>query len=331
MNKLKEILYLATLLFSIPCVAQSNVIYSCDVNRDNCVDVVDINTVVNTILNHDNPYSNNCDLNGDGVVDVIDINQVISHIFNANPPAAISWIDDDMNAFDWSQGGTLRPVYQHLHDFCLEHQIFPDIARGTFSTPYNKTVPKALVDLCLEWQSEGFNYIYHPNHSYGWYNYDAKNPHDTTRIEYSILDCYKGFDFYGFKAANILVWPGNSAEFKDNYPIVERHYDCAIAATYKETNHRAENDRFCLKRLSFESLRVGFLTKTQFKELLKNAIDNGDWVILASHFYSIIESDVPDETSYNTANVYELVQYADSLCRIRPTGEVWRERRHLWE
>ena len=102
-------------------------------------------------------------------------------------------------------------------------------------------------------------------------------------------------------------------------------------ACYKGTNHRAENNRYSLRRLSLECLSKGYFNKTEFKQYIKNAVDNGDWIILGSHMASVEVSDVPDETSYNTANVFEIIQYADSLCHIRHTADVWNERKHLWE
>lgn len=245
--------------------------------------------------------------------------------------AAITWIDDDHGFFNWKDGGRLGANYKKVHDFCMETGIRFDIARGSLCTPYDFKVLQFQLDECLKWQSEGFTYLYHPNHSMGWYDYDAEHPHDATKIEESAMDCIKGFEYYGFKAPSILVWPGDSHKFQDNYPVVSRLYDCAISASYTGTNHRAENDRYCLKRFSLECLKAGYLTKTQFKQQLKEAVDNGDWIILASHIVHLVDSDVPDETSYNFANFFEIIQYADSLSHIRPTGEVWAERKWMWE
>lgn len=99
---------------------------------------------------------------------------------------------------------------------------------------------------------------------------------------------------------------------------------------YNLINHNSDNDRHSLKRLSFESLSRGWLTKTQMKKRIKDAIDNGDWVILGSHFNSISDSETPDETSYNIANVLEILEYAHSLCPIRHTSDVWNQRKPMW-
>ena len=234
------------------------------------------------------------DVNGDGKVDASDVSDLVTIILNAglteddiykkyNTPA-ISWIDDDFAAFD--KQGKLTPVYQKLHDFCIAKGIYGDLALRPFSSPADAWIPTGMVDICKQWQSEGFEFLYHPNHSEGWYDRDAQHPHDASKIEASALDCIKAFKLYGLNAPSILVWPGNSAEFPDNMPIVKKLFECAVAATYNLINHNSDNDRHSLKRLSFESLSRGWLTKTQMKKRIKDAIDNGDWVILGSHFNS---------------------------------------------
>ncbi len=278
------------------------------------------------------------DVNDDGVVDASDLSEVINIILNThyteeeiyakyNTPA-ISWIDDDFAAFDKS--GNLTPVYQKLHKFCIDKGIYGDLALRPFASPSDVWIPAGRVSICQQWQSEGFAFLYHPNHSEGWYDRDAQHPHDASKIEASALDCIKAFKLYALKAPSILVWPGNSAEFPDNYPVVRKLFECAVAATYNLINHNSDNDRHSLKRLSFESLSRGYLTKTQMKKRIKDAVEAGDWVILGSHFNSIIDSDTPDETSYNMANVLEILEYANSLCPIRHTADVWEQRKPMW-
>lgn len=278
------------------------------------------------------------DVNGDGKVNASDVSDLVTIILNAglteddiykkyNTPA-ISWIDDDFAAFD--KQGKLTPVYQKLHDFCIAKGIYGDLVLRPFSSPADAWIPTGMVDICKQWQSEGFEFLYHPNHSEGWYDRDAQHPHDASKIEASALDCIKAFKLYGLNAPSILVWPGNSAEFPDNMPIVKKLFECAVAATYNLINHNSDNDRHSLKRLSFESLSRGWLTKTQMKKRIKDAIDNGDWVILGSHFNSISDSETPDETSYNIANVLEILEYAHSLCPIRHTSDVWNQRKPMW-
>ncbi len=217
-----------------------------------------------------------------------------------------------------------------LHDYCVENNIYCDFALVPFSYPASAYEPKARVDTVASWDRQGFGFLCHPVHSYGWYDYDSSHPHDASQIESSIVDCYKAFELYGIEAPRILVWPGNSYTFEDNLPIVKQYYDCAIISSYNKTNHLAENDRYNLSRLSFEGLKKGYFTKSEMKQIIKEAVDNGDWIIFASHFNDITINDEPDETSYSTANVLEILTYANSLCSIRHTADVWNERKALW-
>ena len=41
-------------------------------------------------------------------------------------------------------------------------------------------------------------------------------------------------------------------------------------------------------------------------------------------------SDVVDETTNSLANLLEIVEYANSLCPIRPVEVVWRERKEMY-
>lgn len=242
---------------------------------------------------------------------------------------AISWIDDDFSVFNSKNEVTVK--YQILHDWCVEHNVFVDFALMPFAHPADAWLPKGRISTIQSWKAEGFGFLQHPVHSMGWYNYSAEHPHDAARVEESIIECSKAFALYGLDESKILVWPGNSYTFFDNMKVVERHYDCAITSTYNEVNHKNENDPYMLKRLSFESLKNGELTKSKFKKRIREAVKNGDWIIFASHFYSIEVSDEPDETSYNTANVFELLEYADSLCHIRSTTSIWNERKPMWD
>lgn len=110
------------------------------------------------------------DVNGDGKVDASDVSDLVTIILNAglteddiykkyNTPA-ISWIDDDFAAFD--KQGKLTPVYQKLHDFCIAKGIYGDLALRPFSSPADAWIPTGMVDICKQWQSEGFEFLYHP-------------------------------------------------------------------------------------------------------------------------------------------------------------------------
>ena len=71
--------YLLSLLTVVAacCAAHAEVYFMGDVNRDNMVDVIDANAVINTILGQENP---NADVNGDGVIDIVDVNSIVNTV-----------------------------------------------------------------------------------------------------------------------------------------------------------------------------------------------------------------------------------------------------------
>lgn len=71
--------YLLTLLTVVAacCAAHAEVYFMGDVNRDNMVDVIDANAVINTILGQENP---NADVNGDGAIDIVDVNSIVNMV-----------------------------------------------------------------------------------------------------------------------------------------------------------------------------------------------------------------------------------------------------------
>ena len=73
------------------------------------------------------------------------------------------------------------------------------------------------------------------------------------------------------------------------------------------------------------------MTKTQLKNLIKQYVDNGDWVILYTHLYNHQNTDIVDETTNSVANLMEIVEYANSLCPLRSTESIWDERKLLYD
>lgn len=58
---------------------------------------------------------------------------------------------------------------------------------------------------------------------------------------------------------------------------------------------------------------------------------NGDWVILGGHIHEFEVSDLLDETSMTTANLIDILNYANSLSEIRSVESVWRERKPMFD
>lgn len=236
--------------------------------------------------------------------------------------AAISWIDDD-----FSYGNSTKNIYDTILDWGLLHHILPDIA----FIPYPEDIKEDIrVTKVKEREAQGFKILMHPYHP-GWYN--APNgtfTREEAKIWENMLDCIRKFSDFGIKTAPIVVYPGSSGEDLATRQIVSNYVDCGICWNNEgDTNHLTENNRYGLKRLNIQLSATN--TKSEIKQYIKEGVENGDWIILGSHIYHFTVSDKVDETSMTTANLYEILEYADSLCSIRATETVWKERKFMFD
>lgn len=85
--------YLLLLVVVVITVAQahSKVYYRGDVNRDNDIDVADVNLIINNILN--GVFDSKADVTGDGGVDVSDINAVVNYILTGEREQVRTGVD----------------------------------------------------------------------------------------------------------------------------------------------------------------------------------------------------------------------------------------------
>lgn len=262
--------------------------------------------------------------------EIVTIAQNLSyeHICELFGGPAVCYIDDDFTGVN--NDGKVIGNYKKVHDFFLSRGYAMDFALINSPEEPHMWIPEGKVNVIRKWRDEGFGFLYHPIHSQGWYDYAPSQPHNTKMLEESIRLAKKCFDFYGLGDPNILVWPGDSNKWPENVDIARKYFDCGIKASYIGSNHNAEVDRFQIQRTSLQAISATN-TKTQIKEQIKSYLDNGDWVILGSHIYELVDTDVPDETTFSTANLFEMIDYINSLCPIRHTQEVWKERRIMWE
>lgn len=234
------------------------------------------------------------------------------------------WIDDD---FAIMKNGQLLEQYRQVHDWCIENNVRLDFAFIPYTYSDGKDDIKRLT-IRKQWEDENFRYLMHPIHD-GWYNYKSDNVHNIEKVKTGIVKCIRFFKEQNILTnTDILVYPGSSSNFEDNIDVIKRYIDCGITATYSETNHLVDNPRLKLKRYSitFNSVK----TKTVIKRELKEYIDRGDWVILYTHLYNYSIDNILDETTNTVANVLDVVGYVNSLCKLRPTEEIWRERKNLF-
>lgn len=232
-----------------------------------------------------------------------------------NQGAAMCWIDDDFLVENYD-------IYQELHDWCIEKNIRLDFALIPPSWS-----PSTRMTRAKQYEEEGFTFVMHPSHD-GWYS-DSNYTHDVVKMKQKFIQCMREFQTNIVSSRKqVLVWPGRSDQYQDNIDFVRNYVDCAFSATKIGTNTGNQIDRYSIKRFSL-LIRNGY-PKSKLKELIKEAVDRGDWIILYTHVYDYENTDVVDETTNSLANLLEIVEYANSLCPIRPVEAVWRERKEMY-
>lgn len=240
-------------------------------------------------------------------------------IKNRYNKSAISWIDDDFLVYE-NDNSTLRPIYSKVYDFCINNNIRYDFACIPFADATKMALAK-------KWEEEGFNFLMHPTHD-GWYN-GYGNIHDIAQARKSLIDCIRFFEENFISKRNILVYPGSSNSYDDIVDVIRRYVESAITASEIGSNNGIDNDKFQLKRMSIY-ISEG-RSKTKIKDNIRKAVENGEWIILYTHLYNHEDTEFVDETTNSLANLMEIVSYANSLCKIRPTEEIWRERKIMYD
>lgn len=237
----------------------------------------------------------------------------------------VCWIDDDFAILNNSSGEILEQ-YQLVHDWCLSNEVRLDFAFIPQEYSNEQDTSKRM-EILKMWEDEGFRFLMHPIHR-GWYDY-SDNIHDIEKVKVGIVKCQRFFKINNILSdAKILVYPGGSNAYPENVNIIRKYVDCAITATDSETNEGVKNNRYQIKRYAL-SLSAD-KPKTIVKKELKEYIDRGDWVILYTHLYSFSTEDIVDETSNTIANVLDIVDYVNTLCSLRPTEEIWRDRKFMF-
>ncbi|MBR6517645.1 MAG: hypothetical protein IKT40_12510 [Bacilli bacterium] len=239
---------------------------------------------------------------------------------------ALCWIDDDFSIFESDHGGetdTILPFYQDIHDWMIAENIRMDFA-------YIPSPSENRMKVLHQWEDEGFRFLLHPQHD-GWYA-EYGNIHDTSKVRKSLTECIRHYKENNIITdCKILVWPGSSHKFLENIDIAKGYVDCGITAVGTNSNKGLVDDRYNIQRLALSLSPTK--TKTMLKAYIKECLEHGDWLILYTHLYNdaFVVSDVLDETSNTSANIKEIVSYANSICKMRSTEEVWRERKFIYD
>lgn len=251
--------------------------------------------------------------------------EIMDELIALTNKPAISWIDDDFTGVDYN--GNISEQYSVVHNWCVRNDIKCDFAIIP-DAPLSSITKK--IEVAKQWEEDNFHFLFHPVHSEGWYNYSQDKPHDIEAVKKSIVTGLRRLREYGLLCPlDMLVWPGNSHTFDDNIEVVKNYMDVAISVT-QGVNHAADADRYKIARISIERLNKG-QTVSDIKRIIDNAVERGDWLIFYTHIHSIMIADNVSETGFTTANLFELLRYANEKVKLRPTEAIWRERRIMWE
>lgn len=237
--------------------------------------------------------------------------------------AAVSWIDDDFSYYS-----TYTPVYDKVLSWCRDNNVYPDIAFTP--TVSDDDLMKVRVSKLKEWQEIGSHVLLHPVHE-GWYvEPNGLFVRNEASIKSNLIGCIQTFKTYGIPETKVLVYPGSSGDDSATVNFVKNYVECAICwDNGSVTNHLTDHNRYQLRRVNIQPSANH--TKTQIKEAIKNAIENGDWVILGGHIWNFTISDKLDETSMTTANLFDIISYANDLCKVKSAEVVWNERKLMFE
>ena len=205
---------------------------------------------------------------------------------------ALSWVDDDF--LYWTSN--YNETYDAVYNWCQNNNIRFDIGYIP-DTRFSKTFYRVVK--VQEWKDAGFGILLHPTHT-GWFDEPNRGYYrNDSVIEEHLTNGISKFEEYGWGTPKILIYPGNSHVFDATIDIAKRYVECGICWDSKlYSNHLVDNERYRLRRMDIQLCATE--TKTQIKNAIKAAIENGDWVILGSHIYHYEVSDVLDETSRTT-------------------------------
>lgn len=251
---------------------------------------------------------------------------VSNHIISQYNKPQVSWIDDDFAILN--DDNSIKEQYRLVHDWCIENNVRYDFA---FIPPSYESTPDESERLRIAkmWEDENFRLLMHPIHD-GWYNYPNDNEHNVEKVRKGIVGCQRYFKINNILSdGKILVYPGSSNQFTDNVDVIKRYVDCAIIASDNESNHLVDNGRFQIKRYAIDF--SASKPKTRIKKDISTFINRGDWIILYTHLYNYTAETILDETTNSIANVLDVVGYINSISAIRPTEEVWRDRRFMFD
>lgn len=251
----------------------------------------------------------------------------------ARQTPAISWIDDD---FDTSSERLAK--LNILKSWAITNNIKPDIALipdVTYTDAQRTDIANVYLSperlaMAMEFEYSGLHMLTHPIH-YGIYGDVIKGD------EYIRKDLFlsrKALLDAGFPGCDIFVYAGSSAGTPAVAEAAKAYYDVGImpGGNVSNVNLPTKQNRFKLVRFSLDDISATN-TVSQIKQKIDECIATGGWIIFITHVWMHTGdgTEPVDETSNSLSNVFNIIQYANQKVQIRPTQEVWKEKKTLWE
>ena len=231
----------------------------------------------------------------------------------------ITWIDDDTVLASTKGISFAKQVADSLGIKCT----FACITSGTNGE--DGLLNTTLCDTLLQYQNEGFHICTHSNthnkdiwkSSSGVYTKENLNADIITSLK---LLREKGFIDYEYLVA---PWGFVTDDIKD---ICEKWgIKCNVNASASVANHIAGNGRYNINRTFISA--VSNADSQYYKDMIDDALINGDWLIFGTH------SGMNQETGgWDSTLVTDVFQYAiDKGIEILPLNQAFRRRETLYK
>lgn len=226
--------------------------------------------------------------------------------------AAVSWVDDD---FDPRSHGLIKKI-------CDEINIKCDFALIPNTTQDNQYYFEDSVLVYInQYEKEGFHFEMHPPHK-GWYKSNFAGYYKGTLwVEESMKKTIEVFDKYKINHSNVIIYPGGSGSNPEVINIASSLFEYGVKATGDINCDKCSKFTFCRMFLNISPQK----TKSYYKKIIKEAIDNGCWIILGTHGHGYINDfNTLDETSMSLPNLKELIEFTNKLCPIKSIRENYK-------
>ncbi len=241
------------------------------------------------------------------------------HSTSKSDYAAFSWVDDD---FAVSKIPTLVQKCEDLGIRCT----FAVIPSGSNDNDEPHFISNNVKEMLINYTKKGFPCEIHPIHK-GWYEYEENTYKGRAYIESSLTRGIKAFNDAGLIHTSMVVYPGYNA----NPEIVNVAANwCNVGITASMANSSDNDFKTNKWQLSRQFINIDKSHNvTYWKNWIKQKFDAKKWVIIGTHISSFSITGDADGVSQNFANLFDIIQYANSLVPMQTVEYECRKRGYI--